>query len=297
MGNVKDHYDAVSETYYRQYDKEKIYDIDRPYPANYFRMQLMINSFLKHNAHKVLEVGVGEGTPLLQLHKAGFDVYGFDISKNMVEKAQTNFRENDSLFDIQKLFYADICDASTYAHILNKSGKFDGIMAMGVMPHVEKDDLVVKNMNTMLNSGGSVFIEFRNKLFSLFTFNRNTVDFITEDILEGVDNRMVDMVKEDLKKRLRVDQPVKREKLDDGSPGYDAILSKLHNPLDINNLFERNGFKDIKLHWYHYHPSMPYLDRRMPQLFRKEAIKLEHEASGWRGYFLCSAFVVEAVKC
>jgi hypothetical protein len=41
---------------------------------------------------------------------------------------------------------------------------------------------------------------------------------------------------------------------------------------------------------------MPYLADRMPELFREEAIRLEHESSGWRGLFLCSAFVVEAVK-
>jgi hypothetical protein len=34
----------------------------------------------------------------------------------------------------------------------------------------------------------------------------------------------------------------------------------------------------------------------MPELFREEAVRLEHETSGWRGLFLCSAFVVEAVK-
>ena len=28
----------------------------------------------------------------------------------------------------------------------------------------------------------------------------------------------------------------------------------------------------------------------MPELFRKESIRLEHEPSNWRGYFLCSAF-------
>ena len=32
------------------------------------------------------------------------------------------------------------------------------------------------------------------------------------------------------------------------------------------------------------------------ELFREEALKLEHDTSGWRGLFLCSAFVVEAIK-
>ena len=50
------------------------------------------------------------------------------------------------------------------------------------------------------------------------------------------------------------------------------------------------------LAWYHYHAAMPYLEDKMPELFRTESIRLEHEASNWRGFFLCSAFVIEAVK-
>jgi hypothetical protein len=36
------------------------------------------------------------------------------------------------------------------------------------------------------------------------------------------------------------------------------------------------------------------LEKSIGAAFRKEAMKLEHEPSGWRGYFLCSAGVVEA---
>ena len=41
---------------------------------------------------------------------------------------------------------------------------------------------------------------------------------------------------------------------------------------------------------------MPYLSGDMAEEFRRESIRLEHDPSDWRGYFLCSAFVVEAVK-
>jgi 2-polyprenyl-3-methyl-5-hydroxy-6-metoxy-1,4-benzoquinol methylase len=60
-------------------------------------------------------------------------------------------------------------------------------MAMGVMPHVENDEFVLRNMATMVRPGGTLFVEFRNKLFSLFTFNRYTHDFILNDLLADVD--------------------------------------------------------------------------------------------------------------
>jgi 2-polyprenyl-3-methyl-5-hydroxy-6-metoxy-1,4-benzoquinol methylase len=296
MAEVKDYYNAKAKDYNWQYEKEELENLNNPYPANYFRMQLMINSFLNKNVKKIIEVGIGNGTPLLQLHKAGFDVSGFDISENMVAASRQNFNNFDQQYDESKIFLADIQDTNTYIGAL-KNGKYDGLLAMGVMPHVQNDALVLKNINAMLNPNGHVFIEFRNKLFSLFTFNKNTVDFITNDLLKDVDGELVSMVKKDLESKVRMDRPKPRTVLSDGSPAYDAILSKFHNPMEINNLFERNGFKDIKLHWYHYHPAMPYIGEEKPELFRKEALKLEHEVSGWRGYFLCSAFVVEATKC
>src|SRR5690242_11693733 len=110
MAQVKEYYDAVTKDYDRQYDRETLLDTKKYYPANYFRMQLMINSFLKNNLKRILEVGSGEGTPLLQLHKAGFDVAGFDISQNMVDKSRENFTKSIPDFDTSKLFWGDIRD-------------------------------------------------------------------------------------------------------------------------------------------------------------------------------------------
>ena len=93
-----------------------------------------------------------------------------------------------------------------------------------------------------------------------------------------------------------MDMPLSRSKDNLDELGYDDILSKFHNPFEVIEKFEKLGFKDIKLHWYHYHPSMPYLEKEAPELFRKEALSLEHEPSNWKGFFLCSAFVIEAVN-
>lgn len=291
---VADHYDAVAKKYHEQYNREKIHDYTTKYPANYFRLQLLLNSFINKKIRRVLEVGVGEGTPLATLAKAGIDTWGFDISEEMVKKSRQKMSDNG--LDPDKIFWGDIQDPTSYAHVI-KGGQFDGIMAMGVMPHIENDDMVIENISTLVRPGGTVFIEFRNKLFSLFTQNRNTKEFILNDLLDGVNNDLKDLVSKDLDSRLRVDMPAVRGVVKGtNAPGYDAILSRFHNPFEIFNLFERHNFTDIKLRWYHYHPAMPYLEKKAPELFREEALRLEHESSNWRGFFLCSAFVVEAVK-
>jgi len=291
---INTHYDARAEHYHEQYERAKLNDLSAPYPANYFRLQLLINSFISKGIKRVIEVGVGEGTPLTTLGKAGIDVWGFDISNAMVDKSKETMRKNQ--MDPDQIFWGDIQDPSTYVHAL-KEGQFDGLMAMGVMPHVENDDMVLENMSNLIKPGGSVFIEFRNKLLSLFSFNRYTLDFILNDLLVGVDEKVKEMVREDLESRLRMDMPPVRKNVEGtNAPGFDAILSKFHNPFEIVEFFEKHSFKDIKLLWYHYHPAMPYLENKIPELFRKGSINLEHEASNWRGFFLCSAFVVEAVK-
>ncbi len=166
---------------------------------------------------------------------------------------------------------------------------------MGVMPHVTNDDLAVKNIASLVKPGGTVLVEFRNKIFAAFTFNRYTKEFILDDLLANVDPRLKDQVAADLDSRLRMDMPPVREFVDDSqTPGFDRILAKFHNPFEVPELFCRHGFEDTHLHWYHYHPAMPYMADADPALYRSEAIKLEHEASGWRGYFMCSAFVLEA---
>ena len=171
MGNKKDlirqHYDASAENYHLQYERNLISDVSRDYPANYFRLQLLLNSFLRNNVRRVIEVGVGEGTPLITLSKAGIDVAGFDISESMVAKSKENFKINN--LDESKILWGDIQDPITYSPLLS-DGQFDALLAMGVTPHVRNDEFVIQNMRDMVKPGGRVFIEFRNKLFSFFTF-------------------------------------------------------------------------------------------------------------------------------
>ena len=300
---VAKYYDASAENYHLQYERNLISDISRDYPANYFRLHQLINSFIQNNVRKVIEVGVGEGTPLITLSKAGMDVSGFDISHKMVEKARTNFAENG--LSPEKIIFGDIQDPITYSPLL-KAGQFDALLAMGVLPHVRNEEFVLKSMKNLVKPNGRVFIEFRNKLFSLFTFNRYTYEFIMEDLLEGVSPHLKSIVSKDLRDRLQMNLPTPRmtgesSNLVDSSAdvevlGYDAILSKFHNPFEMIDLFEKIGFKESKLHWYHFHPAMPNLSKEDPHLFRDEALKLEHNNSNWKGMFLCSAFVIEAVN-
>ena len=89
---VTNYYDTVAATIHEQYERDAINDPTKEYPANYFRLQLLLNSFTSKGLRRVIEVGVGEGTPLATLARAGMDVWGFDISAEMVKTSQARMR-------------------------------------------------------------------------------------------------------------------------------------------------------------------------------------------------------------
>jgi 2-polyprenyl-3-methyl-5-hydroxy-6-metoxy-1,4-benzoquinol methylase len=287
--NITNYYDAVAEDYHLKYQRESVHDPESKYPNNYMRLQLLLNSFLAKGVSRVIDVGVGEGTPLALLSRMGIEAWGFDIAPEMVAKAQENMNKNG--LDPTRVFLGDIQDPCTYSHLFN-GRSFDGLTAMGVMPHVQDDDHVVANMRNMIEPGGSVFVEFRNELFSLFTFNRHTKDFILHRLLKDVSTELKADLERELDARLRMDMPPAPAGVDD----FATVGARFHNPFEAQELFRRHGFTDIRLLWYHYHPTAPWLESQNRGAFRREALKLERENSGWRGMFLCSAFVVEAVK-
>ena len=44
--NISAYYDSVADNYELQYARDNLYDTKLVYPANYFRLQLLINSFI-----------------------------------------------------------------------------------------------------------------------------------------------------------------------------------------------------------------------------------------------------------
>src|ERR1041385_4816070 len=155
MKSASEYYDTVARDYHKFYDGNLL-DPAQPYPANYFRLQLLKESFKDCKA--VLDVGCGDGFPLSQL-SAPVKV-GFDISIKMVEEARKR---------LPHVSVADITRPETY----HFDTLFDGLICAGVMPHIEDERQALLNMKALLAPNGKVFVEFRNELFNLFTFNRS----------------------------------------------------------------------------------------------------------------------------
>lgn len=288
---VATHYDGSASTYADQYDEKKIWT-NEEYPANFFRLKLVRKLLTDASVKTLYEHGVGDATPLVTIAGDGIRVAGNDISPEMVKFARTNLINHGldpgavNLLDVQS---QDAINAER-----ERAGEFEAVMALGVIPHVEDDGWFVASMDKFMAPGGRMLLQFRNSMFSMFTFNRLTKEFVMDELLPDVPASVRLAVETDLDQRLAVDKPPKRTR--PTGDGYDEILSRFHNPFELSEIVKSFGYKEIQFHWYNYHPAYPMLSGEIdPKVYRQAQIDLEGDTS-WRGMFLCSAGLIEAVK-
>lgn len=252
------------------------------YPANTFALEYLVDACAARGLRSILEVGVGHGTAVEVLVSAGLDVTGFDRDPAMVEASKDAMAAVGR--DPALVSLGDIEDPASHPQV-RAAAPYDALLALGILPTARDEAGTLANMRSLVRPGGEVFVEYRNVLFSLFTFNRHTRDFLLDELLEGVAPRMRDAVADYVAPRLDLDRPPLPTA---------AVPPKYHNPLTVTAEFERLGFVDARPFYFHYHPGMPALENDDPALFHEEARRMEHEDSGWKGMFLCSAFLVHA---
>jgi len=280
---VKDYYNQEVNTWKDIYKEES-----EEYPANTIRLNFIVERLKQNKVKSVFDVGCGACGPIIRLLNEGFTVKGFDFSEEMIKEGKKELEKAG--FDPNLVNKGDLEDKSTFPN-----EKFDAIIALGVLPHVENVDRALNNIKNILNDNGVVFISFRNDLFAAYTMNKYSLDFFINRVINL--GELPDDVSDDIvsyySDRLKTDKPVKRK---NGKIDFTDIYAKFHNPLNIDTeLFEPNGFNVANIHFYHYHALPPIFEDKYPELFRKESLKIE-KPNDWRGYLLASAFVVEAKK-
>ena len=289
--SVASHYDGSASTYSDQYNEEKIWT-NEEYPANFFRLKLVRRILADAGVTSLYEHGVGDATPLVTIAGDGIRVAGNDVSPEMVKFARANMTEHG--LDPESINLLDVQSHDAIDTERKRAGSFEAVMALGVIPHVEDDRWFVDSMDKFLEPGGRLLLQFRNSMFSMFTFNRLTKEFVMDELLPEVPESIREIVSADLDQRLAVDKPPKRTR--PTGDGYDEILSKFHNPFELSEIVKSFGYKELQFHWYNYHPAYPMLAGSIdPKVYRQAQMDLEGDTS-WRGMFLCSAGLIEAVK-
>lgn len=258
-------------------------DLGQGYPANHFAWRAVSERAKALGATSLVEVGVGRGNGVAHVLADGMRFAGLDRDEACVHATREVLTGFDQ--DPSAVIHADVMDADLVDRVPG-AGDHDLLMALGIMPHADDQDAAIRAMAALVRPGGELFIEFRNSLFSLVTFNRLTHDFIVDDLLGDVPPSMRERVSDFIDPRVEMSKP---------PAGSGALTSHQANPLAVPAWLASLGFPEVTIHPFHFHAAMPLLEGEDPQVFRDASLALEDDTSGWRGLFLCSVFLARVV--
>lgn len=293
---VKRCYSTWGESYYRDY-----YGPDAAYPP--VHLPLIASVVEQAGPARLLDAGCGPASMLRHLVGPGRAVYGFDLTPEMVEEAQRVMSELS--VPRAHIWQGSVLERNAFDCPAEGRAAYDAAVCVGVFPHLrEADELeAIRNLHDCLRPGGVAVVEARNELFSLFTLNRYSHQLFLERLVPveqlkrhaASETGALDAALRELEGMFRTDlPPVRKGKQDE--PGYDEVVSRLHNPLVLGRQFAQAGFAQVRTLFYHFHCLPPMLTAQVPKLFREQSLAMEADPEDWRGYFMASAFVVVATR-
>jgi hypothetical protein len=206
----------------------------------------------------------------------------------------------------QRVWQGSVLDAAAFACPAEAPLLFDAVLCVGVAPHLPEggESTLLRNLHQALRPGGTVILEARNELFSLFTLNRYSHELFLKRLVPVAELRAHAAEEEsagletaitELSSMFRTDlPPIRKGKQDE--PGYDEVVSRLHNPLVLGRQFASSGFTDVRTLFYHFHSLPPMLSQHAPHAFLDASLQMENDPQDWRGYFMASAFLVVATR-
>lgn len=286
---VRDCYSTWSSDYYDAY-----YAGGDAYPP--VHTDLVRNLLRAARPSSLVDAGCGPASMLRDLVDLDIELYGFDLTPQMVVEAR---RVLGSLgIATERVWEGSVLRRGDFTRHAPPGGTYEAAICIGVLPHVleEDDDAVLENLHAAVAPGGLVIVEARNELFSLFTLNRYSHEFFRDQLIgaeelvaqAGDDQEKVERALQELSARFRTDLPPPREGI---AEGYDDVVSRTHNPLVLQHQMRQCGFADVALHHYHYHALPPMFEDRFPEIFRRASLARER-GDDWRGLFMASAFML-----
>ena len=282
--NCIDYYNNNVERYVYTYKKDYL-----GYPGNQKRFEIIRSLVKKHAPKKVLYIGCGACMPMVMLMKE-FDciIHGIDFSKKMIDRGKTILQENGFSSDL--IHEGDIEHAETLP-----DDEYDFAIAAGVFTHFPDDNIAFKNIHSKLRNGGVLVVEFRNELFSFFSYNRFSYDFIVNQLIFSQDLPVA------LKSNVNAFFKKAFDLPSDGDIDYQSthisngVIKKFHNPITIASVLKQAGFVFNSNYFYHFHALPIRFEQFDSKTYSNLSVKCE-DPTDWKGYFMASAFVSEGIK-
>jgi ubiquinone/menaquinone biosynthesis C-methylase UbiE len=160
----------------------------QPWQKDYFRFQEFAQK-------KVLEIGIGQGSDLLQFGRAGAECHGVDITDNHIKLTTMNFELNRIPVDIRK------SDATALPFA---DATFDCVYSFGVIHHIPEAERVLAEVRRVLKPGGMLMLALYYKWSAFHLFSKifangilrgwlvtKGYDGVLATIEEGADGRKI----------------------------------------------------------------------------------------------------------
>ncbi len=278
----------------KNYDTESFIPTDNQYAGDLYRIELVRKLLAEHKPGKVLDVGCGTGEPLMRLLEDGFDIRGFDFSPGMVAQGKEKLKAkglSESLIEVGDLLDPGIVD--TYG-----AGEYDAVVANGILPYIPERDVPHTHLSALVKPGGLYVSAYSNSLLDLFTFNRFTMRFYTENFVKplGLSEEENKEIIGELEKLIT--HPDKPGTIPEGA--RDDIFVRGDNPFEVGPDLLRFDLHQIDLLFYKFHALPPLLkdvNPKLREIFMRESRGYEVErARDWRGHFLASTFIMVCRK-
>ena len=295
--NVGQIEDAVAACYSSWADNyfDRYYGPSAPYPP--VHADLILEMLLADGVTSVLDAGCGPASFLRHISDTSIQWHGFDLTPEMVKEAAKVARDLDR--PSSEIWVGSVLKDDSFRSPSRTA--FDGAVMVGVLPHVPAghDEQVLRRLHDAVVPGGSLIAEARNALFGMFTLNRASFELFTETLIDwealqreanpGEANTL-EGLREALAARFRMDLPPVRSG-QRGQKGYDEVLSRTHVPFELADCARRAGWRDVSLHYAHYHVLPPMFERVVPEFFRTASMAME-DPNDWRGVVMASTVII-----
>lgn len=256
------------------------------YPFYEVRLERLIELMSNLPKGRCLDAGCGMAKAMLPFLDNGWKTNGVDSSAKMIDFAKENLIEKN--YDPNIVSVGAVEDLSMFP-----DEHFDVVFSMGVIEYLTEEQELnfFKETKRVLKKNGIFIPEYINLIFDIATFNRFTVNFYKENILNRFfdDKKNVDEITEKIKKLVTM--PEKPDKKGKYSTTRDQVYTRGENPLTFKETVKKRGFSQEDLVFYRFHVAPPLLFEENPEL-EKLSYKFEKEyCRDWIGYFTASGFM------
>ena len=171
-------FDAISDEWWEEDGKFAILHKINPIRINYILDQILSHKKTKKikknplNKIKIIDLGCGGGLTCEPLKRLGAEVTGVDFIKNNINNAKKHAKDNNLKI---KYYVADI-------NKINLKEKYDVILLLEIIEHLENWEEIIEKTYKFLNKGGIIIISSinRNLISKIFAL------FVAENILQWV---------------------------------------------------------------------------------------------------------------